>query len=209
MKAASSCSSCSSVTTSLGVVRSERERPEPSTIRGAIPSVPSSSVATSAPAAVLPAPPKRAPTTLISVSAMKLSDGWFICRSRSASAAERQAPTGTAASAVRPRRAPRSTSTPRWRSCLVKNVAAKLAGRFWKYGALRPVRPRLNVSAESGPPTSELSAKPDDGTPRRVSNADSSPITRPVIRRIPAWATCWARLLESTTSKSGSPPPRR
>ena len=156
MKAASPCSSSSSVTTSLGDVRSERERPDPSTIRGDIPSSPSSSVATCAPAAVLPAPPYREPTTLISVSAMKLSDGWFIWRSRSASGAERHAPTGTASVAVRPRRAPRATSTPRWRSCFAKNVAAKLAGRFWKYGALRPVRPRLNVRAESGPPTSEL-----------------------------------------------------
>ena len=75
---------------------------------------------------------------------MKLSDGWFISRNRSATGWERHAPTGDRArSAVRPRRAPRATSTPRWRSCLVNAVAAKFAGRFCQYGARCPVRPRL------------------------------------------------------------------
>ena len=45
-------------------------------------------------------------------------------------------------------------------------VAAKLAGRSCQYGARLPVRPRLNVSADSGP-TSDVSRKPEDGTPRR------------------------------------------
>jgi hypothetical protein len=61
------------------------------------------------------------------------------------------------------------------------------------------------VSADSGP-TSDVSRNAEDGTPRRVSNAVSSPITRPVISSIPASTTCCASRLESSTSNVGSPP---
>jgi hypothetical protein len=127
--AASPPSSSNSATTSRGEVRLERDRPEPSVIRGAMPSSSSSSRMTAAPAAVLPRSPNCAPSTLMSISAMKLSDGWFISRSSSAAGWERQAPTATASFGVRPRRARRSMSTPSPRSCLVNARAAKFAGR--------------------------------------------------------------------------------
>jgi hypothetical protein len=60
----------STVTTCFGVVESERDSPEPSLSRGLIPNLLSSSDrTTAAPAAVVPAPPSRAPMSLSSVSA--------------------------------------------------------------------------------------------------------------------------------------------
>jgi len=60
----------STVTTCRGDVESERDRPEPSFSRGEIPNLLSSSArTTAAPAAVVPAPPSRAPMSLSSVSA--------------------------------------------------------------------------------------------------------------------------------------------
>ena len=111
------------------------------------------------PAAVLPAPPNCAPSTLTNISAMKLSDGWFISRSSSVTGWERHSVTSAASLGVRPRRALRETFDAERRAAASRTrVAAKFAGRFCQYGARRPVRPRLNVSAESGP-TSDVSAE--------------------------------------------------
>jgi hypothetical protein len=54
--------------------------------------------------------------------------------------------------------------------------AVNWAGLAWKYGARTPVRPWLYDSALSGP-TSLVSRKFEAGTPRKASNADSSPST--------------------------------
>ena len=139
---------------------------------------------------------------------MKLSDGGFISRTRSATGGERHSVTSAASAGARPRAARRRTLTPTARSCLANAAAAKRAGLRCQNGERRPERPRLKVSAESGP-VSDVSRNPDDGTPRRVSKADSSPRTRPRTATIPASATCWARRPESSASNVGSPLPRR
>ena len=132
VKAASSFIPLSMPTTSRGDVRSWRESPEPSTMRGATPNAASSARTTAAPAAVLPAPPKRAPRALISISDMKLSDGRFCSRSRSASGADSHALSGTAFAGVRPAPPVARTDTPRARSAVAKLRAANRAGVAWK-----------------------------------------------------------------------------
>ena len=67
--AGSSCMPSSRSTTSRGLERLERVRPEPSTALTAEPWARAKSSTTPAPAAVVPAPPKRAPSSLISISA--------------------------------------------------------------------------------------------------------------------------------------------
>ncbi len=202
MKKASPCIACSIVTTSRGDVRSLRDRPEPSITCGATPSTPSSSRTTRAPALVLPDVPKRAPSTLTSVSAMKLSDGGFINRTRSATDTDCHSVRSAAPGGAMPVDAPRRTRTPSLRSCLVNALAAKRAGLRCQYGESAPVRPRLKVRADSGP-TSDVRRKREDGTPRRGSNADSSPRTRPVTWAIPAPATCRARRRAASASNVG------
>ncbi len=59
-------------TTCCGEARLERVRPEPSTACTPEPWVRANRSTTRAPARVLPAPPKWAPTSLISISAKKL-----------------------------------------------------------------------------------------------------------------------------------------
>jgi hypothetical protein len=60
----------STATTCRGLVESARESPEPSTSWGAMPNLLASSArTTAAPAAVVPAPPKRAPSPFSSISA--------------------------------------------------------------------------------------------------------------------------------------------
>ena len=61
-----------------GLVRSERDRPEPSLSWGWTPKLAISDRTTAAPAAVVPAPPKLAPSPLSSISAKKLSDGVLV-----------------------------------------------------------------------------------------------------------------------------------
>ena len=69
----------SSEITWAGVVRSYRERPEPSSKRGWTPNALATWVrTTAAPAAVVPPAPNLAPRSLSSVSAKKLSDGVLV-----------------------------------------------------------------------------------------------------------------------------------
>ena len=103
---------------------------------------------TRAPTAVVPRPPNVAPSDLISVSAMKLSDGMFMSAiSRAISGEPPMDSCGTPCGAT-PTRAPRRTATPRLRSAAVNALAAVSGGFAWNR---RPVRPRLKVSALSGP----------------------------------------------------------
>ena len=79
MKTVLDCMSLSSVTTWAGVVRSDRDSPEPSLSWGWMPKLEASwARMTAAPAAVVPPLPKRAPRSLVSISAKKLSDGVLV-----------------------------------------------------------------------------------------------------------------------------------
>jgi hypothetical protein len=133
-----------------------RESPEPSATVVRIPNRAAVSRTTSAPALVLPPTPKRAPSALISVSAMKLSDGTFMEATMFCSAGEPRPASATAVAGAAPARAPRRTVTPRRRSALVNAWAANLAGLAWNSGRRRPVKPRLKVSALSGPTQIEV-----------------------------------------------------
>ncbi len=164
---------------------------------------------TLAPTAVVPRPPNVAPSDLISVSAMKLSDGTFIEAIRREIVGEPTIASWTTAGGATPARAPRRTATPRRRSAAVNALAANRGGLVWKTGRRRPVKPRLKVSALSGP-TSNVVRNPSEGGPRRPSNADSSPITRPRTSVRPVSAIrLSARRPAALASKLGSPPPRR
>ena len=57
----------------------------------------------------------------------------------------------SAAGGVRPIVGLAPLVTPRRRSAFSNSRAAKRAGFLWKYGRRRPERPRLKVSALSGP----------------------------------------------------------
>ena len=76
-----------------------------------------------------PSSPSATAIALMNISAMKLSEGGFICRISWRTVDDRQAATGSASSGVRPRRVEAGTSTPRWRSCLAKPLALNFAGR--------------------------------------------------------------------------------
>jgi hypothetical protein len=141
----------SSDTTACGDVRFERDSPEPSATVVRIPISAAVWRTTAAPALVVPPAPKPAPSALISVSAMKLSDGTFIEATRFSMPGELSPASGTAAAGATPARAARRTVTPRRRSAAVKALAAKAGGLAWNSGRRRPVKPRLNVSALSGP----------------------------------------------------------
>ena len=91
----------SSRTTWRGVVRLERERPEPSATRGRSPKPVIVRRTTAAPARVVPPAPNSSPSALISVSALKLSDGRLVRRAISAIVAERCSASGSAAGWVR------------------------------------------------------------------------------------------------------------
>ena len=126
----------------------------------------------------------RAPSALISVSAMKLSDGRFIGRRARAIGGEahsrerRHRRSGVSAGAGRAgdlhARGARAPSSNAW--------AAKRGGLAWKYGRRLPVRPWLKASALSGPTSLEVAVARGRRRRGRPSNADSSPITRPVDR---------------------------
>jgi hypothetical protein len=144
----------SSVTTSRGVVALPRERPEPSTTVGLRPKPAIVRRTTTAPALVLPPAPNSAPSTLISVSAAKLSEVRLVLRASSAIVGERCSASFSAALGVRPIRGPPPVLTPRRRSARSSTRAAKRAGLDWRRGRTVPVRPRLKVSALSGLPSS-------------------------------------------------------
>ena len=99
----------------------------------------------------MPPAPKRAPSALISVSAMKLSDGTFIEATRFSIAGEALVRQRDGARGVAPARALRRTVTPRRLSAAVNALAANSGGLAWNSGRRRPVKPRLKVSALSGP----------------------------------------------------------
>ena len=141
----------SSRTTWRGVVRLPRERPEPSTTRGRRPKPAIVLRTTTLPALLEPAVPNSEPRPLISVSALKLSEGTLVTRASSAMVGELCSASDSAAAGVRPIFGPAPTVTPRRRSALSNSRAAKRAGLFWKHGRRRPERPRLKVSALSGP----------------------------------------------------------
>ena len=103
------------------------------------------------PARVLPVGPKRAPRSLSSVSAMKLSDGTLVRRISSAtsgegcSASATARPAALAAAARRGRR-----RTPSRRSAQLEGVG-RVARRAGLEAGARGPRPRLKVSPLSGP----------------------------------------------------------
>src|SRR3954454_25263592 len=146
----------SSDTTARGDVRLARERPEPSTAHVRAPSCAAVARTTAAPAAVVPAPPKLMPRSLIRVSAMKLSEATFMAAMTPATGGELQPDSGTAPAGAMPARAAPRTLTPRLRSVLVNARAVKRGGTAWKYGLRRPVKPWLKVSALSGPTSPEV-----------------------------------------------------
>ena len=122
----------SSVTTWRGVVRSERDRPEPSTIFGLSPKPCIVRFTTTAPARVVPPVPNSEPTALISVSALKLSDGRLVTRASSASVGELYSTSGTAPFGACPARAAPPVTTPWLRSRRSSSRATKRAGLAWK-----------------------------------------------------------------------------
>ena len=135
----------SSRTTWRGVVRFERERPEPSAIRGRSPKPVIVRRTTAAPARVVPPAPNSSPSALISVSALKLSDGRLVRRAISAIVAEERSASGSAAGGVRPARAAPPITTSRRLSARAKARAANSGGR------LLPVRaPGAGAAAVEG-----------------------------------------------------------
>ena len=120
----------SSRTTWRGVVRLERERPEPSATRGRRPKPVIVRRTTAAPARVVPPVPNCCPSALISVSALKLSDGRLVRRAISAIVAERCSASGSAPASVRPVRAEPPMTTSRRLSARSKARAAYSGGRF-------------------------------------------------------------------------------
>ena len=130
-------------TTWRGVVRSKRERPEPSTIFGAMSNCLRVSRTTAPPPAVEPSPPNCAPRPLSSISAMKLSDGWFIWRAIEAIGGDSHSDSGVIPVGASPERALPMIFTPRRSSAFSNAWAAKRAGLAWKYGRGLPVRPWL------------------------------------------------------------------
>ena len=142
------CMASSRCTTWRGVVRSERESPEPSTICGVRPSSASWLLTTPTPAAVVPAPPNSAPRSLTSISARKLSEGTFVRRMRSRIGGEGAVASSCASAGAVPAPLRPSTRIPSVRRALANCPAASAAGlpSFEK--------PRLSVSAPSTPPMS-------------------------------------------------------
>ena len=141
----------SSDTTAFGDVRFQRDSPEPSTTVVRMPSWAALERTTAAPALVVPPVPNSAPMALISVSAMKLSDGRFIEAIRFSMPGELRLVSATAVAGATPARALRRTITPRRLSAAVNALAANFGGLAWNSGRRRPVKPRLKVSALSGP----------------------------------------------------------
>ena len=137
-----------------------------------------------------------------------MSDGTFIWREIDATVGEVHSLSGVMPVGVRPLRALPAIFTPRRLSAAWNASAAKRAGLAWKYGRDLPVRPWLNARALSGPTSLEV-WKFEDGGPRNASNADSSPMTRPVMRFRPPSASCLASAAAVVALNVGSPPPRR
>ena len=113
------------MTTSSGVVRSARDRPEPSTTAGSRWTVARNCETTAAPAVVLPPAPKRAPSAFSSISAKKSSEGTAVSLTSVAiggecSVTSRRASNRSATPACeRP-----VTTTPSWRSVAASREAA-------------------------------------------------------------------------------------
>ena len=146
---------------------------------------------TAAPAAVVPAPPKRAPSALSSISAMKLSDG-LVLQPQQLRERERRPVgqrDGASPGVVRLRRR-RGPPRRRLRSARGERARGEARGRGLAVGrglaraavvdGERAQRPGLGRQAEE-PRTARRAA---------ASKADSSPSTRPVTRVTPAAATC-------------------
>ena len=95
-----------------------------------------------------------------------MSDGWFIWRTIADSGGDAHSDSGVMPVAASPERALPRIFTPSFSSAFSNACAAKRAGLDWKYGLDWPVRPWLKDSALSGP-TSLVSRKPDEGTPRK------------------------------------------
>jgi hypothetical protein len=85
---------------------------------------------TAAPARVVPPAPNLSPSALISVSALKLSDGRLVRRAISAIVAERCSASGSAPGCARPVRAVPPMTTWRRSSARSKARAAYRGGRF-------------------------------------------------------------------------------